>query len=145
MASSRPKFDPYEQKQLSLVDLAGQPATPSAQNATSTWAFSPARPSNFHFGRAPAATSAPTPSAHATAAAVRSPPAQTDYEKMARKLSGTFDGKLQTVAKIAAVSAAPLELRYLGRISHIGCLAAMIIAVLCWLTVLYEPNSALGR
>ena len=35
---------PYQQKQLDPDHLATQPATPSAQNATSTWAFSPARP-----------------------------------------------------------------------------------------------------
>ena len=121
MAKKEPSRATYQQKQLSLVDLAGQPATSSAQNATSTWAFSPARPSNFHFGRAPAATSAPTPSAHATAVAVRSPPAQTDYEKMARKLCGTFDGKLQSEAKNATVSAACKAARYLRRLSSMWC------------------------
>ena len=111
---------PYLQKQLGLDHLAEHPAATSTQNATTNWAFSPARPSNFHFGRAPAATSAPTPSAHATAAAVRSPPAQTDYEKMARKLCGTFDGKLRSVAKNAAVSVCTTDRRYLGMTSHIG-------------------------
>ena len=47
---------------------------------------------------------------------------------MARKLSGTFDGKLQTVAKVAVVSVCTTDRRYSGMTSHIGCLAAMIIA-----------------
>ena len=110
MASSRPKLYPCQQKQLGLVDLVAQPATHSAQNATSTWAFSPARPSNFHFGRAPAATSAPTPSAHATAAVVRSPPTQTDYEKKWLASSGEAPtescGVLQRLPRLAS---APLN------------------------------------
>ena len=61
MASSRPKSDPYQQKQLSPVDLAEQPATPSAQNATTKWAFSPARPSNFSLIPSPSLEPGPKP------------------------------------------------------------------------------------
>ena len=45
----------------------------------------------------------PTPSAHATAAAVRSPAAHIDYEKMASRLWRSLDRKLQSEAKNAAV------------------------------------------
>ena len=121
MASSRPKLDPCQQKQLDPVDLAKQPATSSAQNATTTWAFSPARPSNFHFGRAPAATLAPPPPAHATAAAVRGLAARIDYEeKFAYELCRSATEKLQSEAKNAAMRVCHQEQQELVTTSHIG-------------------------
>ena len=128
MASSRPKLYPCRAELLVPVALAKQPATSRAQFATTTWAFSPTRPSDLLSSRAPAASSAPTPSAHATAAAVRSPASQTNYEKMAWRLCGSACKKLQSDAKMAALTCCPRERRYLGVNDSSPGLEAIIIA-----------------
>ena len=110
------------------VALAKQPATSRAQFATTTWAFSPTRPSDLLFSRAPAASSAPTPSAHATAAAVCSPAAHIDYAKMEGRFSGTVDKKMRSDAKMVGLTVDPRMQRYLGADNHSPSLEAIIIA-----------------
>ena len=85
-------------------------------------------PSDLLSSRAPAASSAPTPSAHATAAAVRSLAAHIDYAKMERSFFGTADKKMQSDAKMAGLTVVAHEQRYLGMTSHCPRLEAIIIA-----------------
>ena len=58
---------------------------------------------------------------------MRSPPAHTDYAKMERRFSGTADKKMQSDAKMEALTCCPRE-RYLGVNDHSPELEAIIIA-----------------
>ena len=90
--------------------------------------FQPNQTSDLLSSRAPAASSAPTPSAHATAAAVRSLAAHTDYAKMEGRFGGTVDKKMRSDAKMVGLTVDPRWPRYVGADSHSPSLEAIIIA-----------------
>ena len=87
----------------------------------------------------------PKPISAATAAQAQPPSSQQQNKKMASKLGGTLDRKLQSEAKNAAVSVCRKDARYLGRMVSLGCLEAIRIAGLDKDLSVCSHKSRLGR